>query len=80
MEANYIVCVLNGGGDSHFLLKLNSTCLWFISIPLGFLAGYVLYFPPIIMYFIMRSDTFIKCTAGTMCMMGYKWITDVSRK
>ena len=66
--------ILRGGGDTRFLLLADSSCVWFISLPLGALAGLVWHLSPAWVFFLLRVEYPLK---GLVCLVRYfsgKWI------
>ena len=66
--------ILRGGGDTRFLLLADSSCVWFISLPLGALAGLVWGLGPGWVFFLLRVEFPLK---GLVCLARYlsgKWI------
>jgi len=66
--------ILRGGGDTRFLLLADSSCVWFISLPLGALAGLVWHLSPAWIFFLLRVEYPLK---GLVCLVRYfsgKWI------
>ncbi len=69
--------VLRGGGDSRFLLIADSSCVWFISLPLGALAAFRWGMSPFWVYFFLRLQFPLK---GLVCFARYKtgrWIQQI---
>ncbi len=66
--------ILRGGGDTRFLLLADSSLIWFVSLPLGALAGLVWGMDPVWVYVFLRVEFPLK---GIVCMFRYfswKWI------
>ena len=66
--------ILCGGGDTRFLLVADSSLVWFVSLPLGALAGLVWHLDPVLIYFFLRVEYPLK---GIVCFIRYctgKWI------
>ena len=66
--------ILRGGGDTRFLLVADSSCVWFISLPFGALAGLVWHLSPAWVFFFLRVEFPLK---GIVCLIRYlsgKWI------
>lgn len=66
--------ILRGGGDTRFLLVADSSCVWFISLPLGALAGLVWGMSAGWVFFLLRVEFPLK---GLVCLARYlsgKWI------
>lgn len=69
--------ILRGGGDTRFLLLADSSCVWFISIPLGALAGLVWHLSPTWIFFFLRVEYPLK---GLVCLIRFltgKWIREI---
>lgn len=66
--------ILRGGGDTKFLMVADVIFQWCASIPLGYLAGIVLHFPPFLVLIVLRIDFFIKSVWLTFRLKGDKWI------
>lgn len=69
--------ILRGGGDTRFLLMADSTLVWFVSLPLGALAGLVWHMSPAWIYFFLRVEYPAK---GLVCLVRFlrgKWIREV---
>lgn len=60
ISSNSIVGVLRGAGDTKFSFKLELIALWFVAIPLGFCAGYILKLPVLVAYAFLKIDEPIK--------------------
>lgn len=66
--------ILRGGGDTRFLLFWDTATIWFVSIPLGALAGFVWHLSPFWIYFCLRVEYPLK---GIICLIRYfsgKWL------
>jgi len=69
--------LLRGGGDTRFLLLADSSCVWFISLPLGALAGFVWHLSPGWVYFLLNVEFPLK---GIVCFIRYcsgRWIQEI---
>jgi hypothetical protein len=74
----YIQGILRGGGDTRFLLIADSSLVWFVSLPLGALAGLVWHMSPAWIYFFLRWST----RKGLVCLIRFltgKWIKVIAR-
>lgn len=79
LSANILMGILRGGGDNRFVFWLEMSFLWFIAIPLGFIAAFVLKFPIVLVFLIIRSDEILKSFIGAFRVIRGKWIHDVTR-
>jgi len=60
IAATSIVGVLRGAGDTRFALRLELVTLWFVAVPLGAVAGFVLDAPILLTYACLKIDEPIK--------------------
>ncbi|XTR36855.1 MATE family efflux transporter [Paraclostridium tenue] len=79
LSANILMGILRGGGDNRFVFWLEMSFLWFIAIPLGFIAAFVLKLPIVLVFLIIRSDEILKSFIGAFRVIRGKWIHDVTR-
>lgn len=79
LSANILMGILRGGGDNRFVFWLEMSFLWFIAIPLGFIAAFVLKLPIVLVFLIIRSDEILKSFIGAFRVVRGKWIHDVTR-
>ena len=70
--------ILRSGGDTKFLMVADVLFLWVISVPLGFITGLYLKWPPYIVFFLLRSDEVIKSVWCMFRFYSWKWIRDVA--
>nr|WP_243196582.1 MATE family efflux transporter [[Eubacterium] tenue] len=79
LSANILMGILRGGGDNRFVFWLEMSFLWFIAIPLGFIAAFILKLPIVLVFLIIRSDEILKSFIGAFRVVRGKWIHDVTR-
>ena len=70
--------ILRSGGDTKFLMVADVLFLWVVSVPLGFITGLYLKWPPYIVFFLLRSDEVIKSVWCMFRLYSWKWIRDVA--
>jgi Na+-driven multidrug efflux pump len=70
--------ILRAGGDTKFLMIADVLFLWVISVPLGFITGLYLHWPPYIVLFFLKIDEVIKCAWCMFRFFSWKWIHDVT--
>jgi putative MATE family efflux protein len=70
--------ILRAGGDTRFLMIADVLFLWVVSVPLGFITGLYLKWPPHIVFFFLRIDEAIKSTWCMIRFFSWKWIRDVA--
>ena len=69
--------ILRGGGDTRFLLLADSSMVWFVSLPLGALGGFVWHLPAVWIYVLLRMEYPLK---GMICLVRFltgKWIKEI---
>lgn len=71
--------VFCAGGDSAFDMYGNIGAMWCFSVPLGFLAAFVLKLPPLAVYCIMNLDEIVKIPAVYLRYKKYIWLRDLTR-
>lgn len=79
LNATVIVGILRGGGDTRAALLMDSLTMWFLSLPLGLLAGYVLHIPAPYVQIMMYLDEFVKYFFCIWRVKSMKWLTNVTR-
>ena len=79
MNTLTIAGIFRAGGDSKFGLICDTVTMWCISVPLGFLAAFVLKLPPMVVYFILCLDEFWKIPVVYKQYKSYKWLKNITR-
>ncbi|HNX15415.1 MAG TPA: MATE family efflux transporter [Oscillospiraceae bacterium] len=74
-----LVGILRGGGDTRFCMFLEIGSLWFLSVPLGYLAAAVLRLPVPFVLAAMKLDEPTKAAACIFRVRGGKWLRSVTR-
>jgi putative MATE family efflux protein len=72
--------VFCAGGDSAFDMYGNIGAMWCFSVPLAFLAAFVLKAHPVVVYCIMNLDEIVKIPAVYLRYKKYIWLRDLTRK
>ena len=67
------------GGDSAFDMYGNIGAMWCFSVPLGFLAAFVLKLPPLAVYCIVNLDEIVKIPAVYLRYKKYIWLRNLTR-
>lgn len=73
-----IAGIFCAGGDSKFGFLCDTVTMWCITVPLGFLAAFVLKLPVLAVYFIVNLDEIIKLPAVYRHYKKYKWVKDLT--
>lgn len=80
LSMQYIVGILRGGGDTRFAMLADTGFLWFVSLPLGYIAGFKLGWAPPLVYLVLKSDEILKVIACTWRVQCTKWVKNVTIK
>ena len=74
-----LVGIIQGGGDTNFVVKLNIISMWAIVMPLSFLAAFVWHWPVELVVLVIQSDQIFKCLPAFIRFRSYKWIRNLAR-
>ena len=74
-----IVGILRAGGDTVFTSVLDIGSLWVFSIPLGYLASFVLDASYPMIFLMLRADEMVKLPILIWRVQRKKWIRNVTR-
>lgn len=75
-----IAGIFCAGGDSKFGFICDTITMWCVTVPLGFIAAFVLKAPVIAVYFIISLDEIVKLPAVYRHYKKYKWVKDLTAK
>lgn len=75
-----IVGILRSGGDTKFSLIIDTAGLWFIAVPLAFIAGLIWRFPAHLVYLMVASEELFKFTLGIFRLFSKKWINNLTHE
>ncbi len=79
ISATNIVGIMRAGGDTRAAMLIDVTTLWFVSLPVGLMAGYFFKLEPPFVYLCMSCDEMLKVF---ICLWRYKsgkWLHNVTR-
>jgi putative efflux protein, MATE family len=74
-----IVGIMRAGGDTRAALLIDSMTLWFLSLPAGLTAGYLLHLAPPYVFICMCCDEFVKVFICLYRFRKDKWLHNVTR-
>jgi len=80
ISAVHIVGTFRGGGDTKFGMYADLILVWFVSTPLGYVAGLVWGLPLPIVLLCLKVDEMIKACLCLWRVFGNKWIKTVVRE
>jgi len=72
--------IIRGGGDTSFSAKMNAVSMWGIVIPLSSIAAFVLHWPAIAVFFLLKWDQLYKAIPVTIRVRSWKWVKKVTRQ
>lgn len=74
-----IVGILRGGGDTKFSLMTEMCTLWCLAVPLAYFAAFVLHWPPVAVFAVMKLDEPAKALICAIRLHGTRWLRNVTR-
>lgn len=80
MNTLLIAGIFRAGGDSRFGMVCDIVDMWFVSVPLGILAAFVLKLPPMAVYFVLCLDEFWKIPIVYRHYKSFRWLKDITRE
>ena len=75
---NWIVGVCRAGGDTVFSAVAEIVVLWCVSIPLGYVAAFVLHLSAPMIYLFFCSESIVKAIIGAIRVKSGKWLHEVT--
>ena len=75
---DWVVGVCRAGGDTIFSAVAELLVLWCISIPLGYIAAFVLHLPAPLIFLFFSSESFVKSILGVIRIVSGKWLHEVT--
>lgn len=79
VNTTLIAGVFRAGGDSRFGCVCDVIDMWCYAVPLGFLAAFVLKLPPMVVYFLLCTDEFVKWPWVLKHYRSFKWLKNITR-
>ena len=71
---------LRSGGDSRYGFLCDVIDMWLFSVPLGFLNAFVFNLPPMVVYFVICLDEFVKIPFVYHHYKSYRWLKNITRE
>ncbi|MBP3318853.1 MAG: MATE family efflux transporter [Ruminiclostridium sp.] len=76
-----IVGIYRAGGDTATGVKYDMGCLWFLSIPVTFLAAYVFHLPfPVVYILMLVSEDYLKTALCIRHFRSWRWLMPVTQE
>lgn len=72
-----IAGILRAGGDTKFAMLSESCCVWFIAVPLAFIASLVWHLPVHLALLVTRTEMLIRAAILAKRYMSKKWMNTV---
>ena len=79
VNTTLIAGVFRAGGDSRFGFICDTIDMWVYAVPLGFFAAFVLKLPPMVVYFLLCTDEFVKWPWVIKHYRSMKWLKNITR-
>lgn len=77
----FLICgVFRAGGDVKYGFYCDTIALWGVFIPLGFLCGYVLKLPVMVVYFVLCLDEWAKYPVNLYHYLKSNWARNITRE
>ena len=80
---SYQMCVntgiIRGGGDTAYIMKLDTISILLIVLPLSLLSAFVWHLSPVAVTFILNSDQIFKCVPAFIRANRYTWVKKLTR-
>ena len=80
VNTTLIAGLFRAGGDSRFGLICDTIDMWVYAVPLGFLAAFVFKLPPMVVYFLLCTDEFVKWPWVLSHYRSKKWLNNITRE
>lgn len=71
--------IIQGGGDTRFVMTMNLISIWVIVIPLSFLTAFIWHWPVEWVVLVIQSDQIFKALPTFIRFRSYKWIRKLAR-
>lgn len=79
VNTTLIAGVFRAGGDTKFGFICDTIDMWCYGVPLGFLAAFVWKLPPMVVYFLLCTDEFVKWPWVLKRYKSKKWMKNLIR-
>ncbi|WP_278244984.1 MATE family efflux transporter [[Clostridium] dakarense] len=76
-NAVMIVGILRGGGDATYGSVLQGCTLWFVGIPLAYIAAFILHLPVHLVVAFTVSEEILKATLIIKRFKSFKWLRNI---
>jgi Na+-driven multidrug efflux pump len=78
--ANMILAgsVLNAGGDSRFVLVMESLATWVVGVPTAFVAAFVFGFPVWAVFLLLSVEEIVRLAVGWRRLRSGLWVRNLT--
>ncbi len=80
VNTTLIAGLFRAGGDSRFGCICDVIDMWCYAVPLGFFSAFVLKLPPMVVYFLLCTDEFVKWPWVFRRYHSKKWLKNITRE
>lgn len=80
VNTTLIAGIFRAGGDSRFGLICDTIDMWCYAVPLGFFSAFVLKLPPLVVYFLLCTDEFVKWPWVIRRYRSLKWLKNITKE
>ena len=70
--------VLNAGGDSRFVLVMESLATWVVGVPTAFVAAFVFGFPVWAVYLVLSLEEVVRLAVGWRRLRSGLWLHNLT--
>ncbi len=71
--------IISAGGDTKFDAQITAVTMWIITLPLGYLAAFVLELPVVVVYLTVCLDEMVKALFVFPRFQKYLWLKNLTR-
>ncbi len=79
VNTTLIAGVFRAGGDTKFGMICDTIDMWCYGVPLGFISAFVFKAPPMLVYFLLCTDEFVKWPWVIGRYRSGKWLNNITR-
>lgn len=72
--------IIAGGGDPKYQAIVDTLFMWCFTIPVSALAAFKFGAAPIVVFWILKADQFLKCIPNAIVCNRYKWVKDLTKQ
>ena len=80
VNTTLIAGLFRAGGDSRFGFICDTIDMWVYAVPMGFFVAFVLKLPPMVVYFLLCTDEFVKWPWVLKHYRSGKWVRNITRE